>query len=102
MASRPSEPRWKYLNQTAFSPDGKYLVKCGGNFFGEPALQVVPGGKLGYDAAEPRMDRRLRVHHVAQDATAGTLPGGFLDRHHRRGRLVAARLDPEYPHRGPL
>src|SRR5256885_6509115 len=59
---------------------------------------MVPGGKLRHDAAESRMHGGLGMHDVAQDAPARTTPGGLVDGHHRSGRLVAARLDPEYPH----
>ncbi len=44
---QPPRPRWKYLHHTTFSPGGKYFVRCGGNHFGEPALEVsrADGGK---------------------------------------------------------
>ncbi len=52
---------------------------------------VIARGELGHDAAERRVDRGLAREPLGKD------PAAFLE--DCDAGLVAARFDPEYPHR---
>ena len=62
------------------------------------ALQVIARRQLGHDAAPLLVHLVLRVHHVGEHSAAQAL----AELHHRRGGLVAARLQPEDAHRAQV